>query len=454
MPAPGELLAASLEELHKVQKDGVVRSSEISRVHRERLIRNGFLMKVVKGWLIITNPSMRESESTAWYASYWSFVRRYLSERFSSDYCFSPEASIKRHTGATVIPSQLIVITKKKGAQTLSLPSGTSMLLYQDKRNLPVERVKKDGLWILDLPAALCKAQPSFFKNNPYEAEIALRMVSDPSQLLRILLDKGGSAVAGRIAGTCIFLGEDRFAKRIINGMAAAGYKIRPVNPFERHTPVPGGGRITSPYMGRIEAMWMSMRRKVADIFPAPPGIPADRGAYLKKIDEIFVNDAYNSLSIEGYKVTRELIERVRAGKWNPDKDENDKNQREALAAKGYSLAFNSVKASIRKILKGEDASQIVAADHHEWFTRMFSPSVQAGILRPSDLAGYRNDQVYIRDSYHVPPPKEAIIDCMDALLKMIKNESHPGVCAVLGHLIFVLSTPIWMGTAGLAAFS
>ena len=453
MPAPGELLAASLEELHKVQKDGVVRSSEISRVHRERLIRNGFLMKVVKGWLIITNPSMRESESTAWYASYWSFVRRYLSERFSSDYCLSPEASIKRHTGATVIPSQLIVITKKKGAQTLSLPSGTSMLLYQDKRNLPVERVKKDGLWILDLPAALCKAQPSFFKNNPYEAEIALRMVSDPSQLLRILLDKGGSAAAGRIAGACMFLGEDRFAKRIINGMAAAGYKIRPVNPFERHTPVPGGGRITSPYMGRIEAMWMSMRRKVADIFPAPPGIPADRGAYLKKIDEIFVNDAYNSLSIEGYKVTRELIERVRAGKWNPDKDENDKNHREALAAKGYSLAFNSVKASIGKILKEEDASQIVEADHHVWFTHMFSPSVQAGILRPSDLAGYRNDQVYIRGSYHVPPPKEAITDCMDALFNMIKKESHAGVRAVMGHFIFVFIHPYTDGNGRIGRF-
>ena len=164
-----------------------------------------------------------------------------------------------------------------------------------------------------------------------------------------------------------MFLGEDRFAKRIINGMAAAGYKVRPVNPFERHAPIPGGGRITSPYMGRIETMWMSMRGKVADIFPAPPGIPADRGAYLKKIDEIFVNDANNTLSIEGYKVTRELIERVRAGKWNPDKDENDKNQREALAAKGYSLAFNSVQASIRKILKGEDAS-LVLRQITEWW--------------------------------------------------------------------------------------
>jgi len=34
------------------------------------------------------------------------------------------------------------------------------------------------------------------------------------------------------------------------------------------------------------------------------------------------VNDAYNSLSIEGYRVTPELIERIRDGKWDPESEE------------------------------------------------------------------------------------------------------------------------------------
>jgi hypothetical protein len=35
---------------------------------------------------------------------------------------------------------------------------------------------------------------------------------------------------------------------------------------------------------------------------------------YLKAVDDIYVNDAYHSLSIEGYRVSPELIERVRTG--------------------------------------------------------------------------------------------------------------------------------------------
>ena len=45
--------------------------------------------------------------------------------------------------------------------------------------------------------------------------------------------------------------------------------------------------------------------------FPQPPGLPKDTKAYLHFVDEIYQSDAYHSLSIEGYRVTPELIERV-----------------------------------------------------------------------------------------------------------------------------------------------
>ena len=47
--------------------------------------------------------------------------------------------------------------------------------------------------------------------------------------------------------------------------------------------------------------------------------LPRDTRAYLKAVDDIHVNDAYHSLSIEGYRVSPELIERVRSGTWNPE---------------------------------------------------------------------------------------------------------------------------------------
>jgi len=54
MATPNEKLAASLTILRDLQKDGrrVFRSQELGRTHRERLLRNGFLQEVMKGWLI------------------------------------------------------------------------------------------------------------------------------------------------------------------------------------------------------------------------------------------------------------------------------------------------------------------------------------------------------------------------------------------------------------------
>jgi hypothetical protein len=53
------------------------------------------------------------------------------------------------------------------------------------------------------------------------------------------------------------------------------------------------------------------MRPPVIDCFPDAPSLPQDVKAYLKRVNDVYVTDAYHSLSIEGYQVTPELIERV-----------------------------------------------------------------------------------------------------------------------------------------------
>lgn len=50
----------------------------------------------------------------------------------------------------------------------------------------------------------------------------------------------------------------------------------------------------------------------------------------------------------------------------------------------------------------------------------------------------YRTGPVYIRRSMHVPPPREAVRDCMPALFDLLKEEAEPSVRVVLGHFIFV----------------
>jgi hypothetical protein len=61
-------------------------------------------------------------------------------------------------------------------------------------------------------------------------------------------------------------------------------------------------------------------------------------------------------------------------------------------------------------------------------------PSVTAGILKPSDLAGYRNEQVYIKVSMYTPLNSSAVRDAVPVLFDLLKDETEPGVYAVLGH--------------------
>jgi hypothetical protein len=84
------------------------------------------------------------------------------------------------------------------------------------------------------------------------------------------------------------------------------------------------------------------MRQTIIDEFPAPDEAPVDVQTTLAQVEERYVTDAYHSLSIEGYRVTPELIEKVRNGQWQPDGD--DAKARDAMAAKGYFEAHLKLK--------------------------------------------------------------------------------------------------------------
>jgi Fic family protein len=78
---------------------------------------------------------------------------------------------------------------------------------------------------------------------------------------------------------------------------------------------------------------------------------------------------------------------------------------------------------------------------------------VTAGLLRPADLAGYRNDQVYIRRSMHVPPRREAVRDMMPSLFDLLSQEADASVRVVLGHFFFVYIHPYMDGNGRMGRF-
>ncbi len=444
MASPREKLAESLEALRRLQDRGTVaiRATDLTRVHRERLRRNGFLMEVMKGWYITVGSDQTAGESTAWYTSFWPFCAAYLSQRFGRDWSLSPEHSLSLHAGNQTVPPQLLVRSPKGGNKPTALPHDTS--LFDVRAAVPEERdiEERDGLRLFSLPAALIASSPGFFESNATDARAALATIRDASEVLDRLLEGGHSTLAGRLTGAFRNIGRNRIADDILRAMHAAGYAVREQDPFQSRVDLTLPRREVSPYAGRIRLMWQQMRGPVIDRFPAPPGRPDDINAYLKRVQEVYVTDAYHSLSIEGYRVSPELIERVRRGNWNPDMDDQDREHRNALAARGYWQAFQAVQKSLGRVLRRENPGAVADEDHGTWYREMFAPAVAAGLLRPADLAGYRNGPVFIRRSMHVPPRAEAVRDAMPVFFEMLTEETEPSVRVVLGHFVFVYIHP------------
>lgn len=450
-----ERLAESLKELQKLQTENglaVIKSSDLSRTHLNRLLENGFIQEVMKGWYISSRPDSLPGDTTNWYTSYWYFISGYANSRFDDEWCLSADQSLSIYSGNRTVPKQTIIRVAKGTNNIVNLLHDTSILYFQATIANPIYKEPQLGLNLYSLPEALLECSPDFFRLDSVAARTCLAMVSDVGDIMKIVLENGNTTKAGRLAGAFRNIGHTSAADEIIGTMKSLGYDIREEDPFEDRSSI-GYSRITSPYVLRLKLMWDKMRNVVIANFPETKHTHTDIDACLKDIDAQYKLDAYHSLSIEGYKVTDDLIEKVKSGNWKPDEDSSDAEQRNAMAARGYWQAFQAVKESTKKILKGKNSGEIADNDHRVWYRELFAPSVAAGLLKPANLAGYRTNQVYIRGSMHTPLNPEAVRDAIPVLFELLRNETDARVRTVLGHFIFVYIHPYMDGNGRIARF-
>lgn len=450
-------LAAALRRMKRLQDQGkvVFRSADLNRKERESLMGAGFLLPVVKGWYLAARPGDDLGDSTLWFAAMRDFVAGYCDARFGNRWYMAPAYSLYVHAGATALPKQVIVHTSRGTNTVLDLPGGCSLLDYRAPDFPITDRVEEvGGLRVLPLATALIRIPEAFFETAAADAQILLAQIPDASDINRELLAGGHSTIAGRLAGALRTVGRAELADDILGTMRSAGFVVHETNPFVKQLPILATDHhVRSPYVLRLQLMWHGMREEIIRQFPSEPGLPVDQTAYMESVEEGYKADAYHSLSIEGYRVTDELIERVATGDWNPEQHAHDADARNAMAAHGYWRAFERVKESLRRILANENAGEVTRADHGAWFRALFAPSVEAGILAPADLAGYRNAAVYIKNAAHVPPPRDAVRDMMPALFDLLAEEPSAAVRAVLGHFCFVFIHPYMDGNGRIGRF-
>ncbi|HET7505366.1 MAG TPA: Fic family protein [Kofleriaceae bacterium] len=456
MTSANEKLAASLEQLRGLQADGrrVFASSELTRTTRERLVKHGFLQEVMRGWLISTSPTAQPGDTTPWFASFWEFCSRYCEDRFGHAWHLSPEQSLLLHAAHTAIPKQILIHSPAAGNNRIELLFDTSLFALKESVMPPARDLElRDGVRVFSVEAALIRVSERFFAEHPVEAQVILGAVRDPSELLSRLLEGGHTVVAGRLAGAFRRLGHRAVADEIVAAMKAADHAVRETDPLDADRLAISTPRSASPIVARLQTLWASTRGTVLEVLPVSPGAPDDHDAYLRMVDGVYELDAYHSLSIEGYQVTPELIQRVATGAWDPGREGADREMSSALAARGYWLAFQRVREVVRKILAAGGEIRALRSAHREWYRALFSPHVAAGLMTASMLAGYRNTPVFLRGSRHVPPRAEVIREAMPALFDLIEHEPAPAVRAVLGHWLLGYVHPFPDGNGRIARF-
>ena len=446
------ILAPLLEEAKSISRNDIIKTSDMKRDTLFLLRKDGWLTDIIKVWCMLIRQDGNDNPEIAWRENYWGFLSAYLDDRFGKRYCISPEISLNYLTGANQLPKQLLVNATTGGQSKTDLPHGYSIFTSRVAEHLfPKDVQVVDGLRVQALEAALCGMPAGFYTENRPTASAAL-VSADVSKLARVFAAKEAPDTGmDRIYTGLHEINRGREAETFVALLNAAKIYYKPKKIDFNATSAFINTR--SPYAARIQLLWSNLREDVEKTFDGykPKIEPYEK--VIASVSEAYTHDAYHSLSIEGYKVSREMIDKIAKGLWNPDTDDNDKNHIAAMAAKGYFDAFRSVKSSIKRCFEGEKVADVVNSDVPIWRTLLFSQSITAGILSASDLIGYRQHPVYIKNSQHCPPHKDAIMDCMDAFSDCLRAEKNPAVQAVLGHLVFTYIHPYPDGNGRLGRF-
>ena len=466
MATPNEQLSQALDALTKVQSKGkvAIHSNKLgSNKNRERLIKSGYIEPLIRGWYISRQPTdTKDQLAAAWYGAFWEFCADYLELRFGDNWSLSPTQSLLLHCGNWSVPRELMVRSPMARNKKTAFPYSTSLFEMRSHTAVGSELQVVERLRLFKFPHALIHTKPKIFNSHAGAVRVALGLIrpKEVPELLKLLVAGEHRAAAGRLASAFESIGRLDIAEQIVEAMLAAGQQIDKPKPFKTNIAInpPAEQHIRrkghASSAAQLQASWQAMREGVVKTFPEPPGLPGNSKSYLKQMVDRYAVDAYNSLTIEGYRVTENLVERSqRRVVQVKDHDELPYSPDDALAARGYFLAFNKVKTSVEQVLDQKPAGEVAKQHHERWQQALMKPYVNDGQVLAQNAVKYRRRRSLSCIPQHRPPKLEAVRDYMPALFDLLAGEEHAGVRAVLGHWAFIYIYPYTKGNGQMGRF-
>lgn len=418
----------------------------------------GYVLEVAGGavW-ILARPGV-DVLPDAFYPHYWKVVQRLMDGYAPA--VVERVSAVRLHLEEATPPA---VLTVRQGGnsskRTIELVPGFELSLRPAEvaPDLIVER-RPAGVSIpVEDPAATLLGLPvEILRDDPELVALWLKsLVVARPRLEEAYAQRPRPVVLKRLGGIAREVGNARLADQI-DEVLLGGYKHRVGRGHTERGPsfvVPAHVATLptthAPWLDRQAATFERFRGAVTEVVgEAEAALPRlGRGGLLAQAREAKAYDAYHSTTIEGYRIAAEEVSAVISGRMVGGHDPEEVRARMAVA--GYSKAFETTLATIRdatgEVEIGESLVQGLYLD-------LFSPSVDAGIVAPELLRGWRTEPAYLRGHVYVPPGPEKLPRLMRQYADLVNGvRESPLVRAILVHLEFVTVHPYPDGNGRLA---
>lgn len=389
--------------------------------------------------------SNQETANSAFANNFWLLIFQYLNSAFEGRWYLTGHYAYSFAVDKFSNPSkQVTVSTKKKSNTIIELPAGTKIVASYDANFDQKPLIAKSFL-----ETSYNQLKPEYLvihstenEYRTYQSEIISLLKSsdrDEGFIIDFFSTNNSPVLLARLIGALREIEDFKLRIELESMLKLSLAKVAIKNPFGEITLTKSSERPS--YLNRFE---LSMLKAIETLRSIKKPRKLNKIITAKALDDLIIEDTYHSLTIEGYTVTRALLEYLKNDANEDLPDAGD--LRSKLAAKG----FMSVLSYIKKLISSNYS--INEQLSKKLFEELWKPSYNAGSIK-DDFDIYRKHMVAIKGANYVPPSHEKVPYLIDEVFEAAREIDNGFELGIFLHYFYVGVHPHSDGNGRISRF-
>ena len=421
----------------------VFKKSELETSTYKYLQQQSLAAEINNQYIFLKSDS--ELSSTAFQNNLWLLVLQFLNEAFDSSWYFTGHYAYQFAVESfSYREAQITVTTKAKSNTIIELPAGIKIVARYDKDFNKKQLIKKGFLNInyKELKHELLVINSTENEYRNYQEEIISVLKNsnrDEEFIVQYFQENSQPVLLARLTGALREIGDHGLRIELEKQLKLNKSKVSIKNPFG--PVILNESREKPTYLNRFE---LSIQKSIDTLNKTKKPRRLSKKLSTKELEELIVEDTYHSLTIEGYTVTRALIEYLKDQEQMTEVFPED--LRNQLAAKGFMNAL----AYIKELNKGKYT--VNEQISYKLFQELWKPSINAGTVK-AQLDTYRKHMVAIRGAQYVPPNHEKLSFMLDEVFDYSRQIDNGFEQGIFLHFFYVGVHPHSDGNGRISRF-